>query len=247
MSADLADMSEFLIAGHRECIKDIGSASSSSSIELRVLLVEDDDFQQIAISGALEAAVALITEHDVKPLITITPTASGALAACKSRVPGVSDRDPFDLVLIDLFLPANFHGNELLPVLRASTGESTSVVMLSTQSSEPTLRSCLSAGADSYRIKPVAPTAITDLILCSISKQQFLREKRVRAATPQPRAGPHIPLIHGCSEEYTLAHGRRSPVYLSEREDTTVVIKKMDLPLRGSPPPEHPHLNKVSE
>ena len=48
--------------------------------------------------------------------VHVVPTASGALEACRSA--------RFDLVLLDYLLPAEFHGDLLLPPLRAAIGHS---------------------------------------------------------------------------------------------------------------------------
>ena len=218
------------------------SPDKESHTELRILIIEDDEFQQSFLQNLISAAISKLRERDQTcvPTITITPTASGALEACKANAKS-EQGSLFQLVLLDYLLPAGFHGNELLPALRASLGLDPAVVMLSAAQMEPSLKLCLNSGADSYRLKPLSIDAVVDILTYTLSKERYLLQKRSRSPTPDPGGAPSIHFMQAMHT--VLASGRRTNCYLAERAGEVVIAKEM--PVCGKPPPPHPYLNKV--
>ena len=239
----------------------------TDAIELHITVVEDDSFQQQAMFELITSVFRLL-EPNVMPKITVTGSASGALALMKEAQPEQSR--VAQLVLVDYLLPGDFNGDELLLPLRASIAKHSTVVMVSSPARETRLSQCLTHGADSYRFKPVSPSDIEDLIRYSLNKFHLF-ELRKNSRSSSPICAPFtIRVLDGI--EHTLAHGRRSPTvrslsnsstrphtcfhppvsvarvtqYIAENSGRPVVIKAM-LPdaLRGPTPPDHPHINRV--
>ena len=77
-------------------------------MELQVLIVEDDEFQQETLTAIIESAARAL--HNVRPVITVAPTGAGALERCKHE----GDRKAIlHLVFLDLLLPGGFHGDQV--------------------------------------------------------------------------------------------------------------------------------------
>lgn len=219
---------------------------SAEPCEMHVLIVEDDVFQQRIISELIEKAATNITDVVIRPKMTVVPSAAGALEACKGRTSS-KEAPAFHLVILDFVLPAGFNGNEVLPGLRASLGKAAAVIMLSALASELTLRDCLSNGADAFRIKPIKPATVHDLLLFTYEKQRFLQShsNRIRSRSSSPLALMRPSESFLDPSDHLVARGRRTPVFLTERLGHPIIVKQIKLPMRGPPPPSHPHLNKV--
>jgi CheY-like chemotaxis protein len=129
-------------------------------IQMRVLLVEDDYFQQVSIT----AIVRLVESNNPGTQLDLTCAQSGAeaVAACRASA------ESFDLVLLDYKLPGG-DGDAVLPAIREEVGSVCAVVMLSGDAQEASMQRCwLDLGADSYRIKVlVAPSNQCRCIRCS--------------------------------------------------------------------------------
>lgn len=69
---------------------------------------------------------------------------------------------PFDLILLDINLPA-MNGLELLKHLRTSSPNS-KVVMCSASSSDENIRQAIADGAEGFLIKPVTQTSLVSLL-----------------------------------------------------------------------------------
>ena len=218
---------------------------SRPSVDLQIIIVEDDTFQQSAVSNLVEQVVKSIEGRMVVPEITVAGTASSALALAQQQVAQEASKPrAARLVLLDYLLPAGFNGDELLQPLRASLGQDASIVMVSSPAREWSLTQCVDRGADTYRLKPLSPTDIKNLITFAVQKFDFLETSRRSRARSPLCAGFTVRVLDGI--EHLLAHGRRTPTYIAESGGTAVAIKTMSaVSLRGPPPPEHPHLNRV--
>ena len=118
---------------------------AESSVVLRVLLVEDDPFQQMALSGIIARVEAENAQLTVQ--LKIAGTGDEALAALEAV--------ESHLVLLDYKLPGG-DADTLLPGIRERVGPLGAIVVLSAAEREAPMQRCwLDLGADSYRVKPV--------------------------------------------------------------------------------------------
>ena len=144
--------------------------SELGSEKVRVLHVEDDAFQRISMAAVLKVIESKNAGSEFA--LTAATTGAEALTACREM------DEPFDLVLLDYKLPDG-DGDTILPHIRASVGSLCAIIMLSGEAQEAFMQRCwLDLGADSYRIKPVAATAVTDLLAYALQKRSFLHKRR---------------------------------------------------------------------
>ena len=144
---------------------------------INVLVVEDDQYQKVAISWILER-----TGRQAGYAVTVKCVETGhfALEEAKSQS---RDGQSFDLVLMDYILLAE-HGQPSrtasahLPALRAQLGPTAAIVMLSTSEQEVQLARCLALGADAYRLKPISAATVHELLDYAREKRDFLRKRR---------------------------------------------------------------------
>ena len=116
---------------------------------VRILVVEDDPFQQSALREIMNQ-VAAKSAFGVEAVVV----ASGAeaLAACGGGKPlARGAKSAFDLVLLDYLLPGG-NADTVLPALRGAVGDGSAIVLLSGAEQEGLMqRALLEMGADSYR------------------------------------------------------------------------------------------------
>ena len=228
---------------------------AESSVVLRVLLVEDDPFQQMALSGIIARVEAENAQLTVQ--LKIAGTGDEALAALEAV--------ESHLVLLDYKLPGG-DADTLLPGIRERVGPLGAIVVLSAAEREAPMQRCwLDLGADSYRVKPVPAGTVAELFTYALQKRRYMRKRRrgsgaagsdaddeaeagsgvMRAKRPSggelaPAQAPGILSL--------LAQGRGGPIHLSLGEDqqTPIAMKvRAAASVRGPPPPPHPHVNRV--
>ena len=141
---------------------------AESSVVLRVLLVEDDPFQQMALPvscGNVEAENAQLTVQ-----LKIAGTGDEALAALEAV--------ESHLVLLDYKLPGG-DADTLLPGIRERVGPLGAIVVLSAAEREAPMQRCwLDLGADSYRVKPVPAGTVAELFTYALQKRRYMRKRR---------------------------------------------------------------------
>ena len=226
---------------------------------LRVLVVEDDPFQQMT----LKMMKNLVESKNPNLTVNLTLTSSGtaAVGACSAAGSDI------DLVLLDYKLPGG-DADTVLPAIRRLVGSVAAIVVLSSSAQEEGMQRCwLDHGADSYRIKPVTVQLLTDVFAYTLHKQRYLQKrsheddapnlgKRSRGLVTSPSRSETPPSVEAeSSEQYQeapgilslLANGRRGPVRLGfAAGGVPVAIKVSDHKfVRGSPPAGHPYLNRV--
>lgn len=209
--------------------------SFNTRLPINVLIVEDDDFQKLAVQLTLEAAGK---RANVEVVCTIAATGSAALDEVRNA------SFDFDLVLMDyLLLGANGAGTRAasshLPTIRSELGANKSIVMLSGDEQEVMLARCLALGADAYRLKPVTTEIALELLFYAEHKKQFLFKRQRQAHTRgdvqkglgppthgddaaggahwAPHEDPAERLIKKFSlmaDSQSFAHGRRSPIQI---------------------------------
>lgn len=135
---------------------------------LRVLVVEDDDFQLTIACMTLETAAR---GAGVALSIETSDTGLFALEECRSH------QQPFDLVLMD-FILSDHTASSHLPAIRAQLGQTAAIVMLSAADEELQLTRCLDLGADAYRIKPLTFNMAVELFSYGREKRDFFRKRR---------------------------------------------------------------------
>ena len=191
---------------------------------LRVLVVEDDDFQLTIACMTLETAAR---GAGVALSIETSDTGLFALEECRSH------QQPFDLVLMD-FILSDHTASSHLPAIRAQLGQTAAIVMLSAADEELQLTRCLDLGADAYRIKPLTFNMAVELFSYGREKRDFFRKRRrtlhpsvtesetelALGGSASPLRDPEEPDAPGRSftmlsaGDNVFAFGRRSPVHL---------------------------------
>jgi CheY-like chemotaxis protein len=116
-------------------------------MSLRVLIVEDE-------SDAAEIIEALLAHYQVETVLV-----ASAEAACEAL-----DAEPYDALIVDLFLP-QMDGIELMKTLRqqATTAELPCIAVTAYNSSS-LRRRALEAGYNRYFAKPVNPDDLIDAL-----------------------------------------------------------------------------------
>ena len=141
---------------------------------MRVLLVEDDVFQQMALKAVVEM---LGSKNQLVISLTTVDSGSAALDAITQANPKMKGDTAFDLVLLDYQLPGG-NGDLVLPQIRAAIGQLPAIIMLSGSAQQAEMQRCwLDLGADSYRLKPVSADAIQELLRYALRKRNFLQKR----------------------------------------------------------------------
>ena len=122
---------------------------------VRILLVEDELVQRMAIEALFEAA----NEKNGSSLTFVVTSATNAVEAL-ARV--TEDPTGFDLILLDVLLP-DTNGYDLLPVLRRVVGGDVAVVMASSNSEMSLVQLCVRRGADAFLVKPLGSEEVRHL------------------------------------------------------------------------------------
>ena len=123
-------------------------------MQLRVLVVEDQPFQQEAIRTLLAASSRLaggLISFDVD----MCSCAEEAHATLRRR------RD-YHAVLLDVVMP-DINGDDLLPSLRSMLGEQVAVVMASAYGQLSLMQRCIMHGADSFMTKPLQLQSVSQI------------------------------------------------------------------------------------
>jgi DNA-binding NtrC family response regulator len=135
---------------------------------LKILIIDDDQ----AMIGAIRTAVTRKLEDDIE----IETAPDGVTIAYRLE----GGQAPWDVVLLDVDLPG-ISGPQLLDQFRES-GSSSSVIMLSADTSATTAAACMRAGAFYYLTKPFKPSELID------SVQSAARHSRLRRQLLGPRS-----------------------------------------------------------
>ena len=244
------------------------------SSALRVLLVEDDEFQAQVLSAMIaDIGRTELGSHGV-PTVELAVASSGTEAL--DNLHGVN------LVLLDYMLPGG-DADTVLPAIREKVGALAAIIILSGPAQEAHLQHCwLDLGADSYRLKPVSLPTMQELFCYTLQKRRYLQKRKREAddpvaagtsgkagragLTPSPRAASpeapegakgemrdtggspsgEEPYVEAPGFMSLLSTGRRGAVRLGFADGVPVAIKTMDATLaRGPPPPPHPYVNRV--
>lgn len=144
-----------------------------TAMDLSVLVVEDNPFQQQAISAVLQIYSA--RHPSVTFRTKIVDSAVSAMAALQRR------RD-FHMVILDVVLPG-VHGDELLPMIRQLLGDHVAVVAVSALDELSLVERCICRGADRFMVKPLQIQCVSQLW------QQCMAKKRELLSVAATRAG----------------------------------------------------------
>ena len=118
---------------------------SQAEVSLRVLVAEDNDFNA-------ELVRELLHKRGYRP--RIVATGGDAL--------NLLDREPFDLLLLDLHMPGmgGFQVIERIRVRERVTGGRLPVIALTAQSRSEYRERCFAAGMDGFLVKPIDTLAL---------------------------------------------------------------------------------------
>ncbi len=135
--------------------------SSSSSAKARLLLVEDHDVNQILIQAM------------TKRLGYETELASDGTEAVAQVNQSVSEKNPFDLVLMDIQMPF-MDGYEATRMIRANgiSAETLPIIAITANAFADDIRNCLEAGMQAHISKPVDISNLESVL------QQWLAAKK---------------------------------------------------------------------
>ena len=122
---------------------------------VRILLVEDEMMQRMAIEALFDAA----NEKNGASLTFVVTSATNAVEAL-ARV--TEDPTGFDLILLDVLLP-DTNGYDLLPALRRIVGGDVAIVMASANSQMKIVQLCVRRGADAFLVKPLGSEEVRHL------------------------------------------------------------------------------------
>lgn len=194
--------------------------------QLNILIVEDDEYQTVALKIVLEAtakAVGLAVQ------ISTVVTGAFALGECQS----VQGRQ-IDMVLMDYILlndegEASRAASSHLPLIRAELGTAATIVMLSTSDQELELARCLDLGADAYQVKPVAPETVREIFKYAREKRDFLRKRRRRVDAIGEALAP--------SSSSLAPSSSSPPTQQQQQQPLRRVPTASDLPLGASASP----------
>lgn len=144
-------------------------------MEISVLVVEDNEFQKLAIQELLKGANAA-NDGVVNFKVTVVDTARQALSFLRS-----SNASPkVNLLLLDIFFgEGEVSGQELLPELRRCVGQDTAIVMLSAHQETSLVQDCLKQGADAYLSKPIRAEEVRHLWQYCIKRRHRAEDPRV--------------------------------------------------------------------
>ena len=160
-------MSEHQLAARDESSRTdrFRSERQLTAMDLSVLVVEDQPFQQQAINAILK--VYSVQNPSVSFTTHCVENADEAIALLQTR------RD-FHIVILDVVLPG-IHGDELLPMIRQLLGDYVLVVMVSAQGGVSLVQRCIFSGADSFMVKPLQIASVAQLWQqCMAKKRQLL-------------------------------------------------------------------------
>ena len=151
-----------------------------AAMDLNVLVVEDQAFQQQAINALLQ--IYSTRNPAVCFRTTIVDSAVSAMSMLQRR------RD-FHIVILDVILPG-VHGDQLLPRIRQLLGEHVAVVMVSALGEVSLVQRCIFSGADSFMVKPLQIASVSQLW------QQCMAKNRALLPSPSPAASSFMGSIY---------------------------------------------------
>jgi DNA-binding NtrC family response regulator len=143
---------------------------------IKILIIDDDH-------GVIDAIRTVVTRRIEGETVEIETAPDGVTIAYKLE----GGQAPWDVVLLDVDLPG-ISGPQLLDQFRES-GSSSSVIMLSADTSANTAASCMRAGAFYYLTKPFKPAELVDSVLSAA------RHSRMRRQLFQPRIDEQVTIV----------------------------------------------------
>jgi DNA-binding NtrC family response regulator len=143
---------------------------------IKILIIDDDH-------AVIEAIRTVVTRRIEGETVEIETAPDGVTIAYKLE----GGQAPWDVVLLDVDLPG-ISGPQLLDQFRES-GSSSSVIMLSADTSANTAASCMRAGAFYYLTKPFKPAELVDSVLSAA------RHSRLRRQLYQPRIDEQVTIV----------------------------------------------------
>ncbi len=170
-AARAEDADGHLLSRTAELLYEIDAALiRSTAPTLRILAIDDDPDVTRLLSEVLNG-----------------PHRSVHRATSAERALTLTDRTDYDLILLDLLLPA-MSGQDLLVTLRSRPRTSeTPIVVVSAIESEATRAECFALGADSYFVKPIAPKTLVAAVSHLLERAGVQRHaSRVDALTDLP-------------------------------------------------------------
>ena len=142
------------VAHMAETVREEGAsareAPSNCMGNINVLIVEDDEYQQSVLRVLFEKANEI---NDGIVYLSATMVATGGEAMAL-----INDSESFDfsVVLLDLKLPGEFDGIQILQRIRAlPDGDKIGVVIASAFANVGLVARCMQLGADAYLQKPI--------------------------------------------------------------------------------------------
>ena len=122
---------------------------------LKILVIEDDEVQQMALEAVFAKANEL-NEQEVVLEVSFVANGDQARDLLLGRLPGHPQLIP-DLLLVDIMLgEAQPDGVELLPILKSWLPQKSAIVMVSARSGPSVVASSIRNGADGYLVKPIS-------------------------------------------------------------------------------------------
>ena len=210
----------------------------------QVLLVEDNEADAEQIQRTLRMAGVANSIHHVR-------TGAEALAFLRGKEEDASDSNKLGVVLVDLKLPDKT-GFDILNFLQASQmfADTTRVVVSQIENLEHVKRA-YSLGADTFIMKPVNSSDLSDLIQ-SFPDHWFLVDsktsKHLAAAGQQADQDPYNQAVHVWAKSRELIDGIRANLQnlqaqLADNEETFAIIEGLTEELRNKCSPS-PRLKK---
>jgi CheY-like chemotaxis protein len=121
--------------------------------ELKILIVDDDKTMRRIVSNYLKNVGA----RNVT-MINVASKAYNLLEIAHE------EKDPFDLVLLDINMPGKTGDQLLEEVKNHRLLGATKIIMVTAENDKETVLKCVDAGADYYLIKPVMEQALAEAI-----------------------------------------------------------------------------------
>jgi len=156
-------------------------------VNLSVLVVEDQAFQQ----QALNALLRVYSQR--YPFVTFSVEMVDSAAAAMRLM---QTRRDWNVVILDVVMP-EVSGDALLPSIRQLLGDQVAVIMVSALRDINLIQRCIFSGADSFLVKPLQLQSIAQLWQLGIAKSRRL------LSNPSSRSRPPLP----CTRSPALNRG----------------------------------------
>jgi len=175
------------------------------TVQLKVLASSTGLTDELAQAGTLLDGVRVLVVDDVAISreilyetlrhfhIQVETAVSGAAALARLEEP---DRPPFDVVLVDWYMPA-MKGDEVIRRIHAnpSISPKPKVLMVTAFGREDVLKDAENAPADGFLIKPVSPSTLLDALLSALGRGRLLSSQQ--STRPAVQAEPATPGLQG--------------------------------------------------